>query len=184
MQFPPRVAAGLIVIGLGGPVSALADDVDMGSRVPSAEEVIQVLEGAPEEAMEMKTRGISLQPTGAPAPLAAREKAISMEVRFAFNSAELTDEAVRQLLPVAEALKSDKLSSLKFLVEGHTDAKGSDEYNQSLSVRRALSVRDFFEKQGVDSTRLQHVGRGKSGLLDPSDPYSGVNRRVRIVATP
>lgn len=164
--------------------AALAEDVNLGGKIPSVDEVIQGLQGSPEDDAPMKTRGINLHPTGATAPLAAREKAISMEIRFAFDSAELTEEAVRQLTPVVDALKSEKLSGLKFLVEGHTDAKGSDEYNQSLSVHRALSVRDFIEKRGLDASRIQYVGRGKNMLLDSSDPYGGVNRRVRIVAVP
>lgn len=162
---------------------ALAEDANLGGKTPSMEEVIQLLESSPQDDGQFKTRGINLRPTDASAPLAAREKAISMEVRFAFDSADLTEDAKIQLAPVAEALKSDRLSERKFVVEGHTDGKGSEEYNQSLSVRRALSVRDFFEQQGVDSSRIQYVGRGKSILLDSSDPYNSVNRRVRIVAT-
>jgi outer membrane protein OmpA-like peptidoglycan-associated protein len=168
--------------------TAWAEELNAGGRALTKEEVIQAFKPDAEGGSKARIRGIHIRPTSqaeTTSPLASTPKAISLEVRFAFNSAQLTAEAVKQLTPVAEALTSGELGNLSFHVEGHTDAKGSDEYNKDLSLKRAASVRDFFVKRhGLNASRIQFSGLGKSNLLDPNDPYSAVNRRVRIVAIP
>jgi outer membrane protein OmpA-like peptidoglycan-associated protein len=69
------------------------------------------------------------------------------------------------------------------LVEGHTDNTGSDEYNQSLSERRAESVRSFLISDGVDAQRVLARGYGKSYPIAGNDSAAGrqLNRRVEIV---
>ena len=108
--------------------------------------------------------------------------ALSMEIIFGYNSAELTEAAKTQLRPVGEALASGQLQNLSFVVEGHTDAVGGDAYNKSLSEQRAASVKDFLvSNYNLNPSILQIVGMGKNNLLDPRNPNSEVNRRVRIV---
>ncbi|MEF3076732.1 OmpA family protein [Methylobacter sp. Wu1] len=159
-----------------------AEDLNVGARAPTKEEVIQAFKTNSEGGEKVLTRGIHIRPTNS--SLASTPKAISLEVRFGYNSAQLTDDAVRQLTPVAEALVSGELKNLNFHVEGYTDAKGSDGYNKDLSLKRAATVRDFFVKRhGLNASRVQFSGLGKSNLLDPNNPFSEVNRRVRIVAT-
>lgn len=109
--------------------------------------------------------------------------AISMEIVFGYNSAELTETAKTQLKPVGEALASGQLQNLSFVVEGHTDAVGGDSYNNSLSEQRAASVKEFLvSNYNLNPSTIQIVGMGKKDLLDPSNPTSEKNRRVRIVA--
>jgi outer membrane protein OmpA-like peptidoglycan-associated protein len=112
------------------------------------------------------------------------ENAISMQVQFDYKSAELTKQAKAHLKSLGEALASNQLKSVGFVVEGHTDAIGSEGYNKDLSEQRADSVKRFLMGQyGVNSKRLHAIGRGESHLLDAKNPDSDVNRRVRIVAT-
>jgi outer membrane protein OmpA-like peptidoglycan-associated protein len=66
-------------------------------------------------------------------------------------------------------------------VEGHTDASGSAAYNQELSERRALAVKNVLVQQGVDSRRIDAVGYGESQLISSSP---AMNRRVSIVINP
>ncbi|TIP38908.1 MAG: OmpA family protein, partial [Mesorhizobium sp.] len=62
---------------------------------------------------------------------------------------------------------------------GHTDATGTDSYNQGLSQRRAQSVAAFLEANGVESARLEAIGLGKSHPR-VANPYDPVNRRVEM----
>jgi outer membrane protein OmpA-like peptidoglycan-associated protein len=115
---------------------------------------------------------------------AQAEQALSMQIIFEYNSAELTEASKAQLKPVGEALASSALNNLSFEVEGHTDAVGSDAFNNKLSAERAIAVKNFLVSNfGVSASQVKTRGKGKIGLLDPSHPESEVNRRVRIVAT-
>jgi outer membrane protein OmpA-like peptidoglycan-associated protein len=100
-------------------------------------------------------------------------------VNFAFNSAELTPEARKELDAVADALRRPNTASLEIVISGHTDAVGTDEYNQKLSERRAEAARQYLVSQhGIDAKRLIAKGFGKSQLLLPGDPDNELNRRV------
>lgn len=108
-------------------------------------------------------------------------RAIAFHLNFAFNSAEIVSDAMPYLDAVGTALKSDQLANAVVVVEGHTDAVGSDAYNQLLSQRRAESVQQYLvEKFKLNPKKLIAVGKGKAELLDPSSPQSGTNRRVQF----
>lgn len=74
---------------------------------------------------------------------------------------------------------------LKLEVEGHTDSVGSDEYNQTLSERRAASVRDFLLTQGVRAESISARGFGESRPVADNESSTGrqQNRRVEIVVS-
>lgn len=78
---------------------------------------------------------------------------------------------------------SQELSGIRSVTfEGHTDGVGSAAYNQSLSLRRAQSVRRYLQAvPELKGKLLRVVGKGSSELLDRDDPASSVNRRVRVV---
>ena len=101
-------------------------------------------------------------------------------INFDFNSARIQESSNPQLERLASAMKLEQLQALRFQVEGHTDAKGTAQYNQALSERRAQSVTGFLAKQGVAAERLTPLGKGFSELLNKNDPLSPDNRRVRI----
>ncbi len=111
------------------------------------------------------------------------ETALSMEIIFGYKSAELTASGKDQLKPVGEALASEKLKNMGFVVEGHTDAIGGYAYNINLSEERAASVKRFLvDTYDIEPSHIKIVGKGKNDLLDANNPDSEVNRRVRIVA--
>jgi OmpA-OmpF porin, OOP family len=67
------------------------------------------------------------------------------------------------------------------LIQGHTDAAGSDQYNELLSQRRAFAVKRYLvSAQGIDPSRLRAVGLGEYQPLPGSDPYGAENRRVQF----
>ena len=104
-----------------------------------------------------------------------------LRVTFAFGSADLTPEARAQLDELGQALKMDALTSFRFRISGHTDAVGSDQYNEWLSQERASSVVSYLASQhGLESQRLQAIGFGEREMADPQNPQSGINRRVEI----
>jgi OOP family OmpA-OmpF porin len=71
------------------------------------------------------------------------------------------------------------------LIEGHTDSKGSDAYNLSLSDRRAKSVYDYLTSRGVDPARLSSIGKGESMPIADNETEEGrqQNRRVMLIRT-
>lgn len=119
----------------------------------------------------------------APHPDAGPRKASFDQIQFRFDSAELTPAARRMLDRIGEALASDDLKGMRFVVEGHTDAVGPDEYNLALSQRRAETVQRYLtSRYGIAARTLVPLGKGEQDLLDAESPASPVNRRVVIGA--
>ena len=116
----------------------------------------------------------------APAEPAPRPS-LSLLIQFDFNSAKIRPESQPALQNLATALQSKELADANFAVEGHTDAKGSADYNLKLSQSRAEAVQKFLAAQGVTATRLVTAGKGATELANPNDPLAAENRRVRIV---
>lgn len=103
--------------------------------------------------------------------------AFDMLITFDLGSDRLSQQAQENLAEFAKALKGDKLSKATFNIDGHTDATGSDLYNQALSNRRAASVVRFLEGLGVSRERLTATGHGESQPRS-TDPFAAINRRV------
>lgn len=169
-------------LGLAAPHPAAAQDATLLNRVPTAQEFIDALK--PEEpAPAVRTRGIGkLSPTAAAAVRSDTAPAVDLPiVTFEYNSSDLTPTARQTLDNLAGALKSG-LASYAFVIEGHTDALGSPEYNQVLSERRAAAVRGYLVgRHEIPASRLEAVGRGELELLPGYPPDADVQRRVRIV---
>jgi len=130
--------------------------------------------GAP-EVVEEKQAAYVAPP---PAPPAAPRNYL---VFFDFNKSDLTSDARRIVGQAASNAQSGHITQMT--VTGHTDTVGSDAYNMRLSRRRAESVATELEKDGVPSSEIEIVAKGKRDLLVPT--ADGVrepqNRRVQIV---
>ncbi len=111
-------------------------------------------------------------------------KSIDLVIQFDLDSARLKPDSMPLLISLVEAMKSDRLMSIKFKIEGHTDAQGSQEHNLKLSQSRAESVIAYMSDQGIDKERLLGEGKGFSELLLPDKPKAAENRRVRITTQP
>ncbi len=101
----------------------------------------------------------------------------------------LFDTAQSTLKPGAQAVL-DRVASFmqkndgtKVIIEGHTDSRGSDSYNEELSQRRAQAVADALAVNGIDRGRVEAVGRGEALPVASNDTSAGrqQNRRVEIV---
>ena len=88
-------------------------------------------------------------------------------------------DARAKLGEFAKALKDNRLKAHTFVVEGHTDASGSDVYNEGLSQRRAQSVTAFLLSNGIEQSRINAVGLGETHPRN-DNPYDPVNRRVEM----
>ena len=148
---------------------------DVKDREFTAEEVKRAL-GPPPAAPGMqgrRTRGLSVE------PVAPRK--LSMQLQFAFDSAEITVGARSRLEALGTALASPELSMATYIVSGHTDRTGRYDYNIALSRRRAEAVKAYLvANYRLDPDRLIPVGKGPDALIDPSDPAGAANRRVQI----
>ncbi len=106
---------------------------------------------------------------------------LSLLVYFPYDSDRLTDRARMELDKLGQAMADPALVGKPWVIEGHTDASGSANYNQSLSEQRAGSVRRYLvDSYGIASRDLRAVGLGETELYDERRPESELNRRVRI----
>lgn len=102
-----------------------------------------------------------------------------MLVTFELGSAELTEDTKQSLAVFVQAMNDDRLATVNFAVEGHTDGRGTDVYNDELSQARAAAVKLFLVNQGVSPDRLTAIGLGETqprtaNVFDPQ------NRRVEL----
>jgi len=107
---------------------------------------------------------------------------IDLEINFDYNSADISAKSMPSVQALGRALTNQDLKGSTFVVAGHTDAAGGDEYNQGLSERRADAIKRYLvDKYGINGTDLVTVGYGKSKLKDPGHPMADINRRVQVV---
>ena len=106
---------------------------------------------------------------------------INFRIGFDFDSAVLRDTEAPKLASMCTAMKAVDVAV--FRIVGHTDAAGSDAYNEKLSLLRAEEVkRHLVNDCGIEPARLQAVGVGKRYLYNTDDPRSEENRRVEFQA--
>jgi outer membrane protein OmpA-like peptidoglycan-associated protein len=134
--------------------------------------------------MKHTTRGLTVEERTQLSNIvsAAALPSIDLEVTFALNSASLEPSAIETLQKLGSALKSPELSNGSFLIAGHTDARGTRDYNQKLSEDRARVVKSFLSANfQVPAERLISVGYGQEQLKNQADPFADENRRVKII---
>lgn len=112
---------------------------------------------------------------------AAKIKFMYEDVYFKKGSYALTPEAKATLTRKAEWLRDHP--DIKVLIEGHTNERGSKEYNFAFGDRRAGEVKSFLLKQGIATERLIAISYGKEKPIDPArtKEAKAKNRRVHFV---
>jgi outer membrane protein OmpA-like peptidoglycan-associated protein len=129
-----------------------------------------------------KSRSLSLGEREEIAELAATKPKIDLEIRFDYNSSDISRNAMPAVQELGKALSDASLKESTFVVAGHTDAVGGEAYNQDLSERRADTIKKYLtEKYGLNGANLVTVGYGKTKPKDPNAPLDPVNRRVQVV---
>lgn len=128
------------------------------------------------------TRSLSSSEREEIAAIVKDKPKIDLEINFDYNSAEISAKSLPSVEALGRALTNNDLKGSTFVVAGHTDAAGTEVYNQDLSERRADSIKRYLvDKYGINGTDLVAVGYGKSKLKDPGQPLAEVNRRVQVV---
>jgi outer membrane protein OmpA-like peptidoglycan-associated protein len=197
---------GLSILAIGAALSMTAAIAFAGDSVVRADQIVDALKSKPmtrglstgpqqadtaATARETKfvdslrnrsTRSLSLGERQEIAELAATKPQINLEIHFDFNSAEISKSSTQAVQELGKALSNPSLKGSTFVVAGHTDAVGSEAYNQELSERRADTIKKYLvEHHGIDGANLVTVGYGESKPKDPNTPLDPTNRRVQVV---
>ena len=158
-----NTAAGIIIgSAIGGTAGAIIGDY----MDKQAEEIVEQVPGAE---VERVGEGIAIT--------------FDSGILFGFDSYALTASSKTNLLEMANIL--NKYQETNVEIDGHTDNKGADAYNQTLSEQRASSVADYLAGKGVSRSRLTIRGYGETSPVATNDTDTGraQNRRVEVAIT-
>jgi OmpA-OmpF porin, OOP family len=162
------------LMALGLPARAADDNnVDVGSKVPTADDIKQGL-FPDDECEQLKAAGFKCM--GFKPPVRFSLPAAS----FKIGSAELPEQVMRQLDAFAGVLRTRQSADRKVRVEGHADASGDNALNMELSQKRAEAAKQYLVDKGVNPGLLHAVGMGAKAPKDPLNPTAAENRRVVI----
>lgn len=112
--------------------------------------------------------------------LKTHKKITLNSIHFKSNSSDITSESTTELDKVIEYMEKNK--SLKLKIIGHTDLTGDLDFNQILSEHRALSVKNYFVKKGIDEKRMAIEGKGSTTPVENnmSEESNKKNRRTEF----
>lgn len=140
--------------------------------------VIQVSEDTPSipDTQELKSSAIpATQQT-----LSVGSTLVLHDIYFQFDRSVILQQSYKELTRLLELMQDNP--KLRIEIGGHTDDKGSVEYNRKLSESRAKAVVDYLTSKGIDPKRLSYRGYGKSKPIEDNSTEEGrsKNRRVEI----
>jgi outer membrane protein OmpA-like peptidoglycan-associated protein len=173
---PPSSGSGKIGLSAGDLVSSL-QGVEESASVVSAANLRQLAAQGLRDPLR-QTR-VNREPLSEQLNKLAQ---LNIAIQFDFNSARIRPDSFRAIGLIADALYHPYLQGYRFLIIGHTDAKGDREYNLRLSQQRADAVRDALVNPfGIAAARIEAVGLGEEQLLNAANPEAAENRRVQLI---
>lgn len=148
-----------------------------GAIVPAAP-VVAAPQAAPAPAPAPAP--VAAAPAPAPQPPAATKVTYAADAFFDFDKSVLKPEGKAKLDDLAQKVKAINLEVI--IAVGHTDAVGTDGYNQKLSVRRSEAVKAYLVSKGIEKNRIYTEGKGESQPVADNKTSEGraKNRRVEI----
>jgi outer membrane protein OmpA-like peptidoglycan-associated protein len=171
---PAMASANSVAGGGGGAAYAAATPATAAAATAAA------MAGGHTSEAPVQAGGYDAAPKAVSTAVNAATAALSLPVQFNFDSADILPAARPQLDALAEGIRrlgEDK----RVVIEGHTDAAGSEAYNEQLSLRRAQAVKRYLVAvHHIDPARLKPMGLGKYAPLPGLDPMAGKNRRVQF----
>lgn len=179
-----------LILVFGAGQSSAEETKSFMGKIPTPEELVEAL-SLPEDS-NVRTRGIRLNLSQkeqmqeavdeAKKTVSRKAPRVALDIKFEYDSDQLTPMAKRTLQSLAQALNSKELKGSKFLLEGHTDATGSESYNLKLSERRARAAESYLNSVcNVKNDRLVVKFYGETKPLVKNDPEASDNRRVEVV---
>lgn len=190
------VAVGVAVLALSAP--SFAGDAPSQDEILNAlkpKRITRSLSVSPAEAAKAaeeqkfvdelrtnrRTRSLSTNEREKATEIAKDKPNIDIEINFGYNSAELSPQSLTAVDNLGKVI-SAQLKDGVFLLGGHTDAKGGEDYNQGLSERRAETVKRYLiEKYSIPADSLLTAGYGKSQPKLKDNPMADANRRVQVI---
>ncbi len=180
MRYGMKLAIGLCVgvICLASLKSVVVAEerkmTDLRDGTYTSEEVGQAL-------FPMTPRGLPKPGTSTPKP---EVTSVALNIHFDFNSATIQPKHHAELEKLAAALTAPQYTDYRVRIEGHTDSIGPEDYNEALSERRAISVKEYLvDRFNVDPNRLvvKGMGEGHPILANDTETDRSKNRRVEVV---
>ncbi|HEX8425169.1 OmpA family protein [Hymenobacter sp.] len=159
----PDTPAGTQVDATGCPLVVDAD----GDGVPDAQDTCP-----------NTPAGTRVDANGCPLTIDPAVQKLEQPIRFQTNSTVITTSSYPKLNKMIQALKDHPEYSIRVI--GHADSRGTDEYNQALSERRANSVKRYFTGKQVDPTRVVTEGRGESEPAAPNTSKTNMSQNRRV----
>lgn len=146
------------------------------SNVAGCDSSVNAGDIASADAMASYVTGVLL------APLQYEKHSVSATALFDFDMAVLKQQGKAELQKLGEHIKGAGVKVLDIDVVGHTDSVGAEDYNQGLSERRAMAVKEYLVDAGIDSSIVDVSGKGESEPVASNDTPDGqaLNRRVEI----
>lgn len=167
----------LVVYRLGAKYNFSIGEKEDPNKDTDGDGVIDIEDQCPETPGEIESNGC---PEIEQSTIDVFEEAL-VGVQFEFEKATILESSYSILDKVVTILEEHP--SYKLIIEGHTDAKGSDEYNLNLSKKRAESVKSYLENKGIASSRLEAQGIGEKRPIATNETDEGRarNRRVEFI---
>lgn len=162
---------------LAAALAVFTTNPTLAGKLPTVEEMTEAL--AREENSD--TRGGSDDDGRGVAVV--EKPAIAVRLHFAYDSTELVSAEEKQWIATTAAgvFKSPRFARHTFVVEGHTDSRGTHTYNLDLSKRRAEAIRALLIAAGVPPEQLRAVGKGKLELLTQGNTEADHQKNRRVV---
>jgi outer membrane protein OmpA-like peptidoglycan-associated protein len=162
---------GVLIGAVGGGLAGAAVGSYMDSQKRDLEKVL---------APEVQSGAVQVQQAGQNNLLVT----MTSQTAFEFDSSRINPGFTSTLDKIANVLV--RYGKTHLTIVGHTDNVGSNQYNQTLSERRAQAVNDYLRTQGVIPQRLVFLGKGESSPRSTNATEEGrrINRRVEIVVEP
>lgn len=174
-----------LVMGTGEALAQARSTIQLDTQTTRGVVVEQLQSGTVTPRPVVPTaKPTSVVPLPPRVPGTPQEATLMLPIQFLFDSAALTPQARAILDMVASGMTDPAMSSARYLIEGHTDATGSWEYNRGLSERRARAVQLYLIQRGVAPHRLVTIGYSWNHLVPGVSPTDQRHRRVEFGRLP